>query len=158
MKNIKYLKEIDLNLLKTFILNEKRDYTLFEKLGWGYKNIENHFNKNNNFSIGYFLNNNLCALLIGEKLINNDKYDLEIHIMFVKKKKRKKNIGSSLLSFIEREKKLNNISQIYLEVEENNTDAIKFYEKNNFVFFKIRHSYYNYNKEKTNAKCYFKKL
>ncbi len=39
-----------------------------------------------------------------------------------------------------------NVSHIYLEVHEDNSNAIKFYKKNNFVEISIRHNYYNYNK------------
>ena len=51
-----------------------------------------------------------------------------------------------------------NISKIYIEVSENNHPAIKFYEKNNFVFFKFRHNYYSINNKKLNAMCFSKDL
>ncbi len=156
MKNIKQLQEEDFLSIITLVENEKSDFNNFIKLGWGIKNIKNHLKKNNNFSIGYFEKSKLIGILIGEKINFDNNFDLEIHIMFVPKKNRRKNIGSRLINFIEINSNLTNITKIFLEVSENNLEAIKFYEKNNFVFFKIRHNYYKDNKKKINAKCYFK--
>ena len=78
--------------------------------------------------------------------------------VWITKINRRSNIGTNLINFIETNKKTNNISKIYLEVSENNTGAIKFYEKNNFVFFKFRHNYYKDKNENINAKCYMKKI
>ena len=135
-----------------------KEFNKFSKLGWGFKNIKSHFQKNNNFSIGYFYKNKIYGILIGEKIINKTQFDLDVHIMFVSKMSRRNNIGSSILNFVDSEKHINNISKIYIEVSEKNTEAIKFYEKNNFVFFKFRHNYYYNNGIKNNAKCYLKKI
>ena len=155
MKIIKLLTDKDLNLVNILLSKESKEFNEFKKLGWNFNNIVNHFKKENNFSIGCFNKNKLCGLLLGEKIINNLYFDLEIHIMFVNKKDRRNKIGSSLLNFIQINKNLNKIVKIYLEVSENNTNAIKFYEKNNFVFFKFRHNYYIGNKT-INAMCYSK--
>ena len=156
MKTIKKLQKDDLLLINEFILKEKKEFIFFSKLGWSNKNIENHFQKKNNFSIGYFYKNKLYGILIGEKIINITKYDLEVHIMFVSNKKRRNKIGSNILNFVDLNNKLSKISKIFLEVAENNLVAIKFYEKNNFVFFKFRHNYYKYNDKNIKAMCYFK--
>ena len=156
MKNIKYLKYEDLVLVSNFFSLYKDEFIEFSKIGWSNKNIENHFKKENNFSIGYFYKYKLCGILIGEKIINDKKFDLDIHIMFVSKHIRRNNIGSSILNFIENNKNLNDISKIYLEVSEHNLEAIRFYEKNNFVFLKFRHNYYIDNNKTINAKCYTK--
>ena len=158
MNTIKYLNFYDLPEINLFISKEKNEFSEFVNLGWKNNSIESHFNKNNNFSIGYFYKNKICAILIGEKIDNNLNYDLDVHIMLVAKDKRRNNIGSDMINFIENNKKHTNISKIYLEVSENNSKAIKFYQKNNFVFFKIRHNYYKGNIKKINAICYFKKI
>ncbi len=145
-------------MVNNLINLEMEDFEKFSKIGWSFTNISSHLKKNNNLSIGYINNSKLYGVLIGEKLINNFEYNLDIHIMFVSKKLRKKNVGSKMLNFIEKNKKTLKISEIYLEVSEDNIGAIKFYEKNNFVFFKIRHNYYTYNKKIFNAKCYYKKI
>ena len=157
MKNIKYLTNKDLILLNKLISNET-EFSSFSELGWNNKSIDDHLKKKNNFSIGFFLENKIFGFLIGEKIINKYNFDLDIHIMYVSKNKRRKKIGSRILEFIEMNKKKTNISKIFLEVSENNQNAINFYEKNNFVFFNFRHNYYNYNNEIIRAKCYSKKL
>ena len=156
MKIIKHLKYEDLFLVTDFFSIYKEEFNKFSKIGWSNKNIENHFKKKNNFSIGFFYKDKLCGILIGEKIINDKKYDLDIHIMFVSKYFRRNNIGSSILSNIEINKSFNKINRIYLEVAENNLGAIRFYEKNNFVFLKFRHNYYKNNNKIINAKCYTK--
>ncbi len=156
MKIIKNISSKDLLSVINFINCEIKDFNKFSKLGWNYKNIENHFKKNNNFSIGYFDRNKIYGILIGEKIKQSTKFDLEVHIMFVNKNIRRNNVGSNMLNYVESNKKFNNISKIYLEVSEDNTYAIKFYEKNNFVFLNFRHNYYKYNGKIVNAKCYSK--
>ena len=156
MNNIQYLKFEDLHLVNNYIKSEKNAFDMFNKLGWSQKNIKSQFTKNNNLSIGYFIKKKLVGILIGEKIINNTNFDLEIHIMFVSKIMRRKKIGTSMLNFLDINKKLTNISKVYLEVSEDNKSAINFYEKNNFVFFNFRHNYYKINGTFINAVCYKK--
>ena len=156
MKKIKQLNFNDLIFIRSLIDEEQKDFTNFNKLGWNFKNLLSHFKKKYNYSVGYFYNNKLCGILIGEKLINNKDFDLEIHIMFVIKKRRRNKIGSSILNFVQLKKNNSKISKIYLEVAENNFEAIKFYEKNNFVYFNFRHNFYKYNNNMINGKCYYK--
>ena len=156
MSKIKNLNSEDIHLVNDFIFEEKDEFYKFSNIGWNFNTIKNHFNKYNNFSIGYFLENKIAAIMIGEKIANQLNFDLDIHILFVSKVKRRNNIGSSILSFIENSKDLNHIKQIYLEVSENNFTAIKFYEKNNFVFLRFRHNYYKDKNEFISAKCYSK--
>jgi len=155
LKTIKNLGISDFAQVSKFILEEKKEFDKFVKLGWSMTNIQNHLKKNNNFSLGCIYKNKIYGILLGEKIINNSHFDLEIHIIFVSQNDRRKNIGSKILNFVEKNKNLNNITKIYLEVSEDNINAIKFYEKNNFVFFKFRHNYYIGNKS-INAKCYSK--
>ena len=98
------------------------------------------------------------GILLGDIIKSYDSSILDIYVFFVVKNERRKNIGSSILQYIETNKDIINISEIYLEVEENNVEAIKFYEKNNFVFVNFRHNYYKYKNEKINAKCFLKKF
>ena len=90
-------------------------------------------------------------------IINYDnKTELEIHVLFTSKDYRRKEIATKLLQHINYNKNTNYISKIFLEVADNNIKAINFYEKNNFVFFRFRHNYYNDNGNSINAKCYSK--
>ena len=158
MKNYKKLILDDLNLINSFILKEKKDYNSLYKIGWNIKNIENHLVKKNNLSIGYFHDDILCGFLIGEKIDSLDSFHLEIHIIYISKQYRRNSHGTNILKFLDNNKKLLNISKIFLEVAEDNLAAIKFYEKNNFVFFKFRHNYYKYKNKSVNAMCYLKNL
>ena len=138
-------------------MNDNSDeYSYFKKIGWSLKNIESQFNKVSNYSLGYFKTNNLVGLLIGDIIKNDKDYDLELHILFVSKNQRRKQIATKLLNYVETN--IIKFSQIFIEVAENNLDAISFYKKNNFVFLNFRHNYYKYNDRNIHAKCFIKKM
>ena len=159
MKNIKLLTFDDLDLVNSFINNNMNDFSTFINLGWSLENIKEHFLKNNNFSLIYFHQKKVCGLLIGEIIeANSNEYQLEIHIIFVSRNIRRKNIGSEMLSFIEKNKSVINISKIFLEVSDKNSEAIKFYKKNNFVLFNFRHNYYREKNNMHDAICYLKNI
>ena len=151
--------EINKEQLKSIIkfIDDNRDeFNYFKKIGWNIKNIESQFSKNNSYSLGYYEINKLVGILIGDKIKNDKNYDLELHILFVSKNLRRKQIATKLLNYVE----TNNInfSKIFIEVAEDNVDAISFYQKNNFVFLNFRHNYYRYNDKNIHAKCFIKKI
>ena len=156
MNSISLINKEKLSSILKFIDDNKDEYSYFKKIGWNLKNIESQFNKVNNYSLGYFKANNLVGLLIGD-VIKNDKYhDLELHILFVSKDQRRKQIATKLLNYVETN--IIKFSQIFIEVAEDNLDAISFYKKNNFVFLNFRHNYYKYNNRNVHAKCFIKKI
>ena len=134
MIKIRRLLKEDFNTVKLFISNNNEGFKDFFELGWNINNIKIQFQKTNNFSLGCFLDNKLTAILIGGLIINNELFELEIYILYVGNKFRRKNIGSSYFNHIISNKNLYKISKIYVEVAENNIKAVNFYEKNNFVF------------------------
>jgi len=148
-------KEQLLSIIK-FIDDNSDEFNYFKKIGWNIKNIKNQFGKDNNYSLGYYEANILAGVLIGEKIKYEKYYDLELHILFVSKDLRRKQIATKLLNYIE----TNNInfSKIFIEVAEDNVEAISFYQKNNFVFLNFRHNYYKYNNKYIHAKCFIKKI
>ena len=148
-------KEQLLSIIK-FIDDNIDEFNYFKKIGWNVKNIENQFNKNNNYSLGYYQTDKLAGVLIGDKIKNDNEYDLELHILFVTKDQRRKKIATKLLNYIETNNL--NFSKIFIEVAEDNLDAISFYKKNNFVFLNFRHNYYKYNDRNVHAKCFIKKI
>ena len=77
------------------------EYSYFKKIGWNLKNIESQFNKVNNYSLGYFNANHLVGLLIGDAIKNDKDYELELHILFVSKDQRRKQIATKLLNYVE---------------------------------------------------------
>jgi len=145
-----------LSLINKFIDDNSDEFNYFKKIGWNTSNIESQFNKENNYSFGYYEANNLVGILIGDAIKNDKDYDLEIYILFVSKHLRRKQIATKLLNYIETN--IVKFSQIYIEVAEDNLGAISFYQKNNFVFLKIRHNYYKYNDKNIHAKCFIKKI
>ena len=156
MNSISQLNKEELSSIIKFMDENSNEYSYFKKIGWNLKNIESQFNKVNNYSLGCFKANNLVGLLIGDKIKNNKDYDLELHILFVSKDQRRKQIATKLLNYVETNKI--KFSKIFIEVAEDNLNAISFYKKNNFVFLNFRHNYYKYNNRNVHAKCFIKKI
>ena len=156
MNSISQINKEELPSIIKFMNDNSDEYIYFKKIGWSIKNIESQFNKVNNYSLGYFKANNLVGLLIGVAIKNDKYYELELYILFVSKDQRRKQIATKLLNYVETNKI--KFSQIFIEVAEDNLDAISFYKKNNFVFLNFRHNYYKYNDTNIDAKCFIKKI
>ena len=156
MNKISEINEEQLKSINKFIDDNSDEFNYFKNIGWNIKNIESHFSKNNNYSLGYFKDNNLVGVLIGDTIKNDKEYDLELHILFVSKNQRRKKIATKLLNYIETNNL--NFSKIFIEVAEDNVEAINFYQKNNFVFLNFRHNYYRYNDKNIHAKCFIKNI
>ena len=156
MNRISLINKEYLISIINFINDNIDEFNYFKNIGWNIKNIESQFSKDNNYSLGYFQDNNLVAVLIGDTIKNDKEYDLELHILFVSKDERRKKIATKLLNYIETNNL--NFSKIFIEVAEDNVEAINFYQKNNFVFLNFRHNYYRYNDKNIHAKCFIKKI
>ena len=156
MNRISLIKIEEFSSIIKFIDDNSDEFNYFKKIGWSIKNIESQFSKNNNYSLGYFETNKLVGILIGDKIKNDKDYDLELHILFVSKDQRRKQIATKLLNYVETN--IIKFSKIFIEVAEDNVDAISFYKKNNFVFLNFRHNYYRYNDRNIHAKCFIKKI
>ena len=156
MNRISLINKEHLISIINFINDNSDEFNYFKNIGWNIKNIESQFSKDNNYSLGYFEDNNLVGVLIGDTIKNDKEYDLELHILFVSKDERRKKIATKLLNYIETNNL--NFSKIFIEVAEDNVEAINFYQKNNFVFLNFRHNYYRYNDKNIHAKCFIKKI
>ncbi len=156
MNRISSINKEQLSSIIKFIDDNSDEFNYFKKIGWNIKNIGSQFSKDNNYSLGYFKDNDLVGVLIGDRIKNDEEYDLELHILFVSKDQRRKKIATKLLNYIETN--YVNFSKIFIEVAEDNIEAINFYQKNNFVFLNIRHNYYMYNDKNIHAKCFIKKI
>ena len=156
MNRINLINKKQLLSIIKFIDDNSDEFNYFKKIGWNIKNIESQLSKNNNYSLGYYQADKLVGILIGDIIKNVNEYDLELHILFVSKDLRRKKIATKLLNYIE----INsvNFSKIFIEVAEDNVDAIRFYQKNNFVFLKFRNNYYRYNNKSVHAKCFIKEI
>ena len=156
MNRISIINKEQLLSITNFIDNNGHEFNFFKKMGWNIKNIESQLSKDNNYSLGYYEANILAGLLIGDTIKNEKYYDLELHILFVSKELRRKQIATKLLNYVETSNI--NFSKIFIEVAEDNVEAISFYQKNNFVFLNFRHNYYKYNNKNIHAKCFIKKI
>ena len=156
MNSISLINKEELSSIIKFMDDNSDEYSYFKKIGWNLKNIESQFSKVNNYSLGYYKVNSLVGLLIGDTIKNDKDYDLELHILFVSKDQRRKQIATKLLNYVETN--IIKFSKIFIEVAEDNVDAINFYKKNNFVFINLRHNYYRYNNKNIHAKCFIKKI
>ena len=156
MNRISLINKEHLLSIINFINDNSDEFNYFKKIGWNIKNIESQFSKDNNYSLGYFEDNNLVGVLIGDTIKNDKEYDLELHILFVSKDQRRKQIATKLLNYVETN--IIKFSQIFIEVAEDNVEAINFYQKNNFVFLNFRHNYYRYNDKNIHAKCFIKNI
>ncbi len=156
MNRISLINKEHLISIINFINYNSDEFNYFKNIGWNIKNIESQFSKDNNYSLGYFQDNNLVGVLIGDTIKNDIEYDLELHILFVSKDERRKKIATKLLNYIEKNNL--NFSKIFIEVAEDNVEAINFYQKNNFVFLNFRHNYYRYNDKNIRAKCFIKNI
>ena len=156
MNRISLINKEHLLSIINFINDNSDEFNYFKKIGWNIKNMANQFSKDNNYSLGYFQDNNLAGVLIGDAIKNDKEYDLELHILFVSKDERRKKIATKLLNYIEANNL--NFSKIFIEVAEDNVEAINFYQKNNFVFLNFRHNYYRYNDKNIHAKCFIKNI
>ena len=94
MNRISLINKEHLISIINFINDNSDEFNYFKKIGWNIKNIESQFSKDNNYSLGYFEDNNLLGVLIGDTIKNDKVYDLELYILFVSKDERRKKIGS----------------------------------------------------------------
>ena len=156
MNKISLINKEHLLSIINFINDNSHEFNYFKKIGWNLKNIESQFIKDNNYSLGYYEDNDLVGVLIGDRIKNDKDNNLELHILFVSKNQRRKKIATKLLNYIETNNL--NFSNIFIEVAEDNIEAINLYQKNNFVFLNFRHNYYRYNNKNINAKCFIKKI
>ena len=156
MNRISLINKEHLISIINFINDNSDEFNYFKNIGWNTKNIESQISKDNNYYLGYFQDNNLVGVLIGDTIKNDKEYDLELHILFVSKHQRRKKIATKLLNYIETNNL--NFSKIFIEVAEDNVEAINFYQKNNFVFLNFRHNYYRYNDKNIHAKCFIKNI
>ena len=156
MNRISLIDKEHLRSIINFINDNSDEFNYFKNIGWNIKNIESQFSKNNNYSLGYYADNNLAGVLIGDRIKNDKENHLELHILFVSKHLRRKKIATKLLNYIETN--IVNFSKIFIEVAEDNVEAINFYQKNNFFFLNFRHNYYRYNDKNIHAKCFIKNI
>ena len=85
-------------------------------------------------------NNDICVGYLTSNIVLDECSLLKI---IVDKNYRKKGVGGELISFLESQLKAKGVTNILLEVREDNVGAISLYEKCCFVKQGIRKNYYN---------------
>ena len=113
------------------MIKEYNDIEYLNKLS-SYNITINPFNK----ILVYMDGNTILGFIDYSKMYEN----MEINYIFVIEQYRNKGIASKLLEYVINN---NDFSNITLEVNINNTNAIKLYEKFNFKTVSIRKGYYN---------------
>ena len=136
MINIKPVKKDD--LLKLIeIEKDVFDYSAF------IEDFKNYFNKDT-IKIWRISDREI----IGFVIFYHVKDEIEIIKIGIMKSYQRKNYGSLIINKI---KKLNDITKIFLEVSCENTQAINFYLKNGFKKIGTRKAYYKRNKQRIDA-------
>lgn len=113
------------------MIKETKDITYLNTLS-SYNITLNAFNK----ILIYVENDKILGFIDYSKMYEN----MEINYIFVKEEYRNKGIASNLLKYIISN---NDFLNITLEVNVNNVNAIKLYEKFNFKTISVRKGYYN---------------
>ena len=132
------INSITINYKKQFINLGLQVNDKFDKLF----SLDNILNDSNNILFGYFEHDELRGFIHLIKLVD----ELEIINIVVDKKYRNQGIGSKLLEYVF--SNVDGIKNVFLEVNVNNKNAIKLYEKYDFKLINIRNNYYG------NDDCY----
>ena len=149
MINYRQLTKDDENIFKNLISYEGKHYDDFLSLGWSNNQIINQINKKTNLAFGAFYNETLVSFILGD-LFNIEKIsEYEILLIYVSKNFRKKGLGTKLLNKIEENN--TRLKKIYLEVSKNNSEAISFYAKMNFIGMHTRKNYFFINNKYIDA-------
>lgn len=124
------IRKINLNEVSQIYEIEKENFSNFEL----YKNIEKLIHNNNYLIVGNFENEILISYIIGIRM--SDQYEL----LKIATRKNKQNNGFASELFKNVSKKF---KEVFLEVNEKNLNAIKFYEHLGFQKNGVRKAYYN---------------
>ena len=152
---IKNLSYQSLDKCFSFIKNEKFFNNLKRFNGWSINSIESFLTNDQFICLGCYNKNTIVGFIISTFCNIKNLTELEILLIFVDKKHRRKGVGSKLitdlLKNIQFKKKLN----IFLEFSESNNVAKIFYEDYGFEMLSKRTNYYKLNNgKKENAIIY----
>ena len=134
---------------------EKNNYDDFFRIGWSTKQIISQFNKKTNLSFGGFYDDLLVSFILGDLFNIENISEYEILLIYVCKSFRKKCLGTRLIKKIEENN--STLKKIYLEVAENNLEAISFYKKMSFKKINTRKNYFFLKHKKVDALIMSKK-
>jgi len=130
----------------------------FQALGWNENQIFKQLSKITDYSIGIFENKELLAFVLGDLIFIEKVSEYEILFIYVKKNYRNQGLASRLLKTIYLQKNIKNLNKIFLEVADDNKEALKLYKSHNFKLLNVRKNYYQINNNQINALCFVKNL
>ena len=139
-------------------MDQQEECIYFQKLGWNQNQIISQFSKNVDYSMGIFDKNELIAFIIGDLIFIEKVSEYEILFIYVKKNYRNQGLASRLLKTIYLQKNIKNLNKIFLEVADDNKEALRLYKSHNFKLLNIRKNYYQINNNQINALCFIKNL
>lgn len=132
------IKKLQKNQIEDVLLISNSE---FKNLSW----TKNQFIADIENIYVYILDNKIVGFVVLLFAID----EMTILNIAVKNEYKKQKIATKLLKFSENLAKKQQISKIFLEVEQNNTPAKNFYEKMGFEYLRKRENYY-----KNHENCY----
>ena len=148
MFNSKKLEKKHFSECYNTLSKDFNDLKYFNKIGWTKYEFKKQFDKDINFSIGLFKNNKIYAFILGDLKTIEKKSEYEILMVYVTTKSRKKGFATKLINDIPIYLDSFKLTNIYLEVAENNIEAINLYKKNLFKEIGVRKNYYYHSANK----------
>lgn len=131
------IRKINSNDLKQLYEIEKENFIISEQ----YKDVDRLLLNKNYLIVGNFEGDNLISYIIGIKMSKQ----YELLKIATRKKFQNKGFASKLFKYIAKD-----FEEIFLEVNENNSNALTFYKKLGFERIGLRKSYYANNENAIN--------
>ncbi len=158
MKKIHKLNKSNFNQCTNLFVDVHEEGLYFQALGWNENQIFKQLSKITDYSIGIFENKELLAFVLGDLIFIEKVSEYEILFIYVKKNYRNQGLASRLLKTIYLQKNIKNLNKIFLEVADDNKEALRLYKSHNFKLLNIRKNYYQINNNQINALCFIKNL
>ena len=130
MISIKQINEKDIDLCYEL---DSNTIALWSKKQWA-----NEFKKEGTKILGLVVTNLVIGICVFQVVLD----EAQINYFVVKKKFRKKGIGSYFMSYVIKKCELLNLKKLLLEVSQSNVTAERFYSRFDFSTVGIRKNYY----------------
>jgi len=130
MISIKQINEKDIDLCYEL---DSNTISLWSKKQWA-----NEFKKEGTKIFGLLIRNLVIGICVFQVVLD----EAQINYFVVKKKFRKKGLGSYFMSYVIKKCELLNLKKLLLEVSQSNITAERFYSRFDFSTVGIRKNYY----------------
>ncbi len=129
---IRALEKRDLE--EVYLINKE----IFKSNAWSLKNFEDFLNEKQTVGLLLVLNNEITGFLLSKKVLD----EAEIYKIGIKTRFQRKGFGTFLFKEFFKWCKNQGIRRVFLEVQEDNKGAIKFYKNLGFEEIGKRKDYY----------------